>query len=73
MVILVSQVENFSFGLVHLERDPPVAGDGKAPAPLAVAGQLMGVPTRNVTELLGVFHLLEEGQNIADLLHDRRG
>jgi hypothetical protein len=33
----------------------------------------MGVPTRDVTELLGVFHLLEEGQNIADLLHDRRG
>jgi hypothetical protein len=44
MVILIIQVEDFSFGLVDLERDSPVAGDGKAPSPLAVAVQPMGIP-----------------------------
>src|SRR4030042_2516658 len=72
MIILIIQVEDFSFGLVDLERDPPVAGNGEAPGPLAVAGELMGVPTGEVAELLGVFHFLQEGQNITDLLHDRR-
>jgi len=73
MIILIIQVEDFPFGLVDPERDPPIAGDAEAPAPLAVASELMGFPTRDVTEFLGVFHLLQESQNIADLLHDRRG
>jgi len=41
MIILIIQVEDFSFSLVDFERDPPVAGDGQAPAPLAVPGELM--------------------------------
>ena len=73
MGILVIQAEDFSFVLVDSEGDPPVAGDGEAPASLAVAGELMGVPTWDVAELLGIFHLLQEGQNITDLLYDRRG
>lgn len=73
MVILVIQVEDFSFGLVDSEGDPPVAGDGEAPAFLAVAGELIGVPTWDVAELLGIFHLLQEGQNITDLFYDRLG
>ena len=73
MVIFIIQVDDFSFRLVDSERDPPVAGDAEAPASLAVAGQLVRVPAWDVAELLNVFHLLQEGQNIADLLHDRRG
>ena len=44
MVILIIQVEDFSFGLVDSERDPPVAGNGEAPCSLAVAGKLMRFP-----------------------------
>jgi len=61
MIIFIIQVEDFSSGLVDPERNPPVAGDGEAPGPLAVPGELMGIPTRDVAELLGVFHLLQEG------------
>ena len=73
MVILIIQVEDFSFGLVDFERDPPVAGDGEALCSLAVAGKLMRFPARDVAELLGVFHLLQEGQNVANPLYDSRG
>jgi len=52
MIILIIQVEDFPFDLVDPERDPPIAGDAEAPAPLAVAGELMGFPTRDVTELV---------------------
>ena len=44
MVILIIQVEDFSFGLVDSERDPPVTGDGEAPCSLAVASKLMSLP-----------------------------
>ena len=37
MVTLIIQVEDFSFGLVDFERDPPVAGDGEDPGFLAFA------------------------------------
>jgi hypothetical protein len=40
VVILIIQVENFPFGLIDSERDPPVASDGEAPGSLAVAGKL---------------------------------
>ena len=73
MVILIIQVEDFLLGLVDPERDPPVAGDGEAPCSLAVASELMRFPARDVAEFLGVFHLLQEGQNVADPLHDSRG
>jgi hypothetical protein len=33
----------------------------------------MRFPARDVAELLGVFHLLQEGQNVADPLHNSRG
>jgi hypothetical protein len=71
MVILIIQVKDFSFGLVDFERDPPITGDGEAPDSFAVAGELVGVPARYVAELSGIFHLLQESQNIPDLLHDR--
>ncbi len=72
MVILIIQVEDFSFGLVDSERDALVAGDSEAPCSLAVAGELMRFPARDVAEFLGVFHLLQKGQNVADLLDDGR-
>jgi hypothetical protein len=31
MVILIMQVEDFSFGLVDFKGDPPVTGDGETP------------------------------------------
>ena len=70
MVVLIIQVEDFSLGLVDPERDPPVARDMKAPCPLAVAGELVRFPTRHIAEFLRIFHLLQEGQNVSDLLHD---
>jgi len=73
MVIFIIQVEDFSLGLVDPERDPAVAGDGEAPCSLAVASELMGFPARDVAEFPGIFHLLQEGQNVADPFHDSRG
>ena len=58
MVILIIQVENFSFGLVDSKRDPPIASDRKAPASLAGARELVRIPSRHIAELLGIFHLL---------------
>src|ERR1035437_2294721 len=72
MIVLVIEVEDLAFLRVNSERDPPVAGDGKAPGSLAVAGELMRFPARHVAEFLGVVHFLQEGQNVPDLLHDSR-
>jgi len=72
MVVLIIEVENLTFRRVDSERDPPVAGDRKAPGPLSVAAELMHFPTRHVAEFVGVLHLLQEGQNVTDLFHDGR-
>ena len=72
MVIFIIQVEDFSLGLVDPERDPPVAGDGEAPCSLAIAGELMRFPARDVAEFTGVCHLLQEGHNVPDPFHDKR-
>ena len=73
MVISIIQVEDFSFGLVASERDPPVSGDREAPDPFAITRKLMRAPTRDIAEFLDIFHFLQEGQNIAALFHGRRG
>jgi hypothetical protein len=71
VVVLKIQIEDFSFPLVDPERDSPVAGDGQTPCTLAVAGELEGFPARDVTEFLGFFHLLQEGNDVADFLDNR--
>lgn len=73
MVVLIIEVKNFFFALVDPECDPPIPGDGQAPYTLAVAGERMGFPARDVAEFLGVFHLLQEGNDVAYLLDNRRG
>ena len=73
MVILIIQVEDFSFGPVDSERDPPIACDGETPCSLAVDSKLMPFPVRYIVELLGVFHFLQEGHNVADPLHNIGG
>ena len=73
MIILIIQIEDFSFGLVNFEGDPPVAGNGETPCSLAVTSELMRFPTRDVTELLRGFPFLQESQNVADPLLDSRG
>ena len=72
MVILIIQVKDFSSDLVNSERDPPVAGDDEAPCSLAVSRELMYFPTRDIPDFLDVFHLLQEGQNVAEPLHESR-
>ena len=71
-VILIIEVQYLSFGSVDPECNAPVARDGEALCPLPVAAQLVNFPDRNVLELLRVFHLLEEGHDVADLLNDWR-
>ena len=73
MIIFIIQVENFSFGLVDFERDPPVAGHSEAPGSLAIAGELMRLPARYVAEFLSASHLLQEGYNVPNPLHGRWG
>ena len=73
MVISVVQIKDFSLSLVDPERDPPIFGDGEAPCPFAIACELMCLPARDVAELLCVFHLLQESDNVADSLHNGRG
>ena len=58
MVVLKIQIEDLSFTLVDSECDPPVPGDGQAPCPLAVAGELVGFPARDVAKFQGCSHLL---------------
>ena len=72
MVVLEIEVEDFSLTLVDPKRNPPVGDDGEAPRSSAVAAEFMRFPARDAAKLLGVFHLLQEGQNIAYLLDDAR-
>ena len=72
MVILVIEVNYFSFASVDPECHPPIPGDREAPCALAIAGELMNFPARNVLELLRVFHLLQESHDVANLLDNRR-
>jgi hypothetical protein len=72
MVVVIIEVENLTFPRVDAERDPPVAGYRKAPGSLSVARELMRFSARDVVKFLSVFHFLQEGQNITDLLHDSR-
>jgi hypothetical protein len=70
VVILVIEVQNFSFGSVDPECQAPVARDREAPCSLAVASELVNSSARNTPKLPGVFHLLEERRYVADLLDD---
>jgi hypothetical protein len=70
VIILVSEVKYFSFGRVNPEGQASVVRDREAPGTLAVAGEPVHVPARNIPELAGVFHLLQEGHDVADLLDD---
>jgi len=72
VVILVIEVNYFSIVSVDPECHPPVPRDREAPRTLAISGELMNFPARNVLELLRVFHLLQESHDVADLLDNRR-
>jgi len=72
VVILVIEVNYFSCASVDPECHPPVADDREAPRALAISGELMNFPARNVLELLRVFHLLQESHDVADLLDNGR-
>jgi len=37
----------------------------------AVTGQLVDFPTRNIPKFPGIFHLLQESDNVTDFLNDR--
>jgi hypothetical protein len=68
VVVLIVQIEDFSFRGVNPERDPPVPGDAETPGPFSAAGKLVRFPTRDVAEFLDVLNFLQEGKNVADLL-----
>jgi hypothetical protein len=72
MIVLVIQVVDFLPGAIDTKSYPSIAGDAEAPRSFAVAGKLMGVPTRNVAEFRHVIHILQEGDDISDLLDRRR-
>ena len=71
MVVLVIEVDDFSFSSVDSECHPPVSRDSEAPCALAVARELVNFPAWNVPELLDILHLLKEGHDVADLLDNR--
>ena len=70
VVILTINVDNLL--AVNAEGEPPVACDLEAPGPLAVAGQLMSLPDRDCTQLIGSLHILQESQHLAELVQRRR-
>jgi len=72
VIILEVQVQDFLLNWVDPERDSPVSCDMKTPGSFAVSCKLMHLPARHVAHLLDLLHVLEEGENVANLLHHRR-
>lgn len=71
MVVLVVEIDNFDLGLIDAERQSPVFGDEQAPRSFAVASQLMCFPARHGPEFILLLHVLEEGDQAAQLVRDR--
>lgn len=63
-------MDNFNFGLIDLEGEPPVLGDKQAPGSFAIARELMGLPARYGAQLRLLLHVLEEGDDPAELWND---
>jgi len=73
MVILIIEVNNLAFYLIHAKRYAPVPRNAQAPNSFPVAGELVGFPAWNVAQFLHVLHFLQERHNVAHFLnHSRR-
>ena len=66
VVVFVIELFELDPGCVDAECDAPVPRDKQAPGALAVAGQLVRLPCRDGSQFLGAFHVLQEGQDVAD-------
>jgi hypothetical protein len=57
-IVLIVQIEDFSFQGINPERDPPISGDGETPGSFSAARKLVGFPARDSAQFLGVFDFL---------------
>ena len=70
MVVLEVEVDDFP--AFDAEGDAPVAADGEAPGPFAVARELMRAPALNGLQGGGARGVLQEGQDVDDLRDECR-
>jgi hypothetical protein len=64
---LVIEIDDFDLDLVDPKRDPPIFGDEQTPVALPVTRQLMRLPAWNRPKLILPLHVLQEGENAAEL------
>ena len=67
VVVFIVNIDDLPFD--DLEGKAPVGRYAKTPDFFAVAGQLMGFPQRQISELAGIPHILQEGQNRSKFHH----
>jgi hypothetical protein len=68
VVVFIVQVDDFDVCPVDPECQPPIFDDEQAPNTFAVTGQLMRFPAWNDPKLAFVFHVLQKGDDAAELL-----
>jgi hypothetical protein len=65
VVILIIEVDDL--GAVDPERDAPVASHKQAPRTFAITGHLVRFPAWHSAQFAFLFHILQEGDDLADL------
>ena len=67
VVILVIEVDDLDLFPINREGEPPVLRDKQAPGTSTVAGKLMRLPARNRAQFGLLLHVLEKGDDLAQL------
>jgi hypothetical protein len=68
VVVFQIQVADFAFCDVDTERQAAITCDAEAPCALAVTGQCVHLPCWERAQFLGVVHVIEKRQHLAELV-----
>ena len=68
MIIFQIHAVDFAGLRVDAKRQTPVSGDVEAPCAFAVAGQHVHCPRGKSPQFLWVFHVVEEGEHLTQLV-----
>jgi len=73
VVVFIIKLDYFYPSSINPKRDAPITGYKEASGALAIASHKVSLPTWNGMQFVRAFHVLQEGQNFADLIDKLRG